>query len=125
MFRTLLCIGAGSFAGGIARYLVSKAVENSIPSSFPFGTMTVNIIGCLLIGLLYGTLERCDLLDSNWQLFLIVGFCGGFTTFSTFINENYTLFSQANFAHFFFYPICSFGLGLLALYAGRIAIKLI
>lgn len=125
MFRSLFCIGAGSFAGGIARYLISKAIEAGNQTAIPLGTMTVNILGCLMIGLLYGALERYDLLNSNWQLFLIVGFCGGFTTFSTFINENYNLFNQANFLHFALYPICSFGLGLLALYIGRMAIKLI
>ena len=99
MIKTVLWIGAGSFAGGVARYFVAKAVQASSDSQFPIGTFIVNIVGCLLIGFLYGILDKNQMMDSNLQLFLIVGFCGGFTTFSTFINENVTMLNQSNFLH--------------------------
>ena len=123
MFRSLFCIGAGSFAGGIARYLISKAIESGNQTVVPFGTMTVNVLGCLLIGLLYGVLERYDLLDSNWQLFLIVGFCGGFTTFSTFMNENFQLTRDGNILLGALYTSISLAGGFLLLALGHFMIK--
>ena len=58
--------------------------------------MVVNVAGCLFIGLLYGWFERADVLSPEWRLFLTVGFCGGFTTFSTFVHENYILSFQTS-----------------------------
>jgi len=78
MIRTLLLVGTGGFLGSISRYLVSRFVQNSIPSSFPYGTFFVNIAGCLLIGIIYGLSERSSLLTPGWRLFLAAGFCGGF-----------------------------------------------
>ena len=61
MIKTLIYIGIGSFLGGIARYLTSRAVQNSIVSAFPYGTMVVNILGCLLIGFIFGI--QCRLVN--------------------------------------------------------------
>lgn len=125
MLKTLMFIGAGSFAGGIARYLLSRAIQIHVATAFPWGTMVVNVLGCLFIGLLYGLFERGNLLNGELRMFLTVGFCGGFTTFSTFVHENYTLFNDENFLHFTFYSVLSFGLGLLAAYFGHLIIKMI
>lgn len=125
MIRTLLFIGTGSFVGGIARYLLSRVIQTGSSTSFPLGTMVVNVVGCLLIGILYGLFERGNLLNGDLRLFLTVGFCGGFTTFSTFIHENYTLFNDENFLQFTLYSVLSFTLGLLAAYLGHLIIKLI
>ena len=92
MWKTLLCVGAGSFVGGIARYGLTRWVSAGSFTHLPLGTMIVNVAGCLFIGLLYGWFERADVLSPEWRLFLTVGFCGGFTTFSTFVHENYILF---------------------------------
>lgn len=92
MWKTLLCVGAGSFVGGIARYGLTRWVSAGSFTHLPLGTMVVNVAGCLFIGLLYGWFERADVLSPEWRLFLTVGFCGGFTTFSTFVHENYILF---------------------------------
>lgn len=124
MFRTILIIGAGSFVGGIARYLLSKVVQTGITTSFPWGTFTVNILGCLLIGILYGLFEKGSVMNPDTRLFLTVGLCGGFTTFSTFIHENYNLFNNGNILQFCLYSASSFVLGLLAAYLGHCAVRL-
>ncbi len=124
MLKTLVFIGTGSFMGGIARYLTAKVVQNSIASSFPFGTMVVNLAGCILIGLIYGLSERTNLINDEWRIFLTVGFCGGFTTFSTFANENMTLLRDGNFFYFALYTGLSVFLGLVAVFLGNVLAKL-
>lgn len=123
MLKTILLIGAGSFAGGVARYLISRAIQAASPSAFPWSTMFVNITGCLLIGLIYGIMERHDITGTGLKLFLTVGFCGGFTTFSTFANENYTMLSSNNFTGFAIYTSLSLLLGLTAVHMGYMITK--
>lgn len=77
MFKTLFIIGLGSFCGGIFRFLLTRFVQNHFLAAFPFGTMIVNITGCLLIGIFYGLFERGNLLNTDLRLFLTVGLCGG------------------------------------------------
>lgn len=81
MWKTLLCVGAGSFVGGMARYGLTRWVSAGNFTHLPLGTMVVNVAGCLFIGLLYGWFERADVLSPEWRLFLTVGFCGGFHLF--------------------------------------------
>ena len=124
MLKTLLYIGFGSFLGGIARYLTARAVQNSIASTFPYGTMVVNLLGCFLIGLIFGISERTNLINDEWRIFLTVGFCGGFTTFSTFANENMTLLRDGNFFYFALYTGLSVFLGLVAVFFGNALTKI-
>jgi fluoride exporter len=124
MLKTLLYIGIGSFLGGIARYLMSRAVQNSIASAFPYGTMAVNLLGCLLIGFIFGISERTNILNDEWRIILTVGFCGGFTTFSTFANENMTLLRDGNFISFALYTGLSVFLGLVAVFFGNALTKI-
>lgn len=123
MFKTLLIIGFGSCCGGIFRFLLSRFVQNHIFATFPFGTMTVNIVGCLLIGIFYGLFERGNLLNTDLRLFLTVGLCGGFTTFSTFMNENFTLLKEQNYLYFMSYTVLSIVLGLTTVYVGHLIVK--
>ena len=88
--RNIIAVGAGSFIGGIARYLVSLAMKG-ISKGFPWATILVNLLGCLIIGLLWGFLSRNASESTSWGLFLTVGLCGGFTTFSTFSKEALTM----------------------------------
>ena len=88
--RNIIAVGAGSFIGGIARYLVSLAMKG-ISKGFPWATVLVNLLGCLIIGLLWGFLSRNASESTSWGLFLTVGLCGGFTTFSTFSKEALTM----------------------------------
>ena len=119
-----MAIGSGSFLGGIARYLLSRAIQNNMTSAFPFGTLWVNIIGCFLIGLLFGLSDRGNLTNNEVRLFLTVGFCGGFTTFSTFSGENMAMLRDGSFLHFTLYAGISVFLGLAATFGGHALTKI-
>lgn len=124
MIRTLLLIGSGGFLGSISRYLVSRFFQININSTFPIGTFVVNITGCFLIGLIYGMSERSSLFSPGWKMFLTAGFCGGFTTFSTFANENLALLRDGDFFHFLFYTGLSVFLGITATFVGVMITRL-
>ena len=125
MLRLLLIIGAGSFLGGVLRFLASRFIQNTTHSAFPYGTLVINVVGCLLIGFLYGISVRENILNPEWRMFLTVGFCGGFTTFSTFINENVALLRDGDFFHFAFYTGLSIFLGLIAVFLGNYITKML
>lgn len=95
MLKTILAVGTGSFLGGVARYLVSLAMKGLI-KGFPWATLAVNLVGCFLIGLLWGIFSKNGSEGSNWALFLMVGLCGGFTTFSTFSKEALVMLQGGN-----------------------------
>jgi CrcB protein len=123
MFRLLIIIGSGSFVGGIARFLISRYVQSHALSAFPYGTFLVNVAGCFLIGIFYGLSERGNLMNAELRMFLTVGFCGGFTTFSTFASENVSLLRDGDFFYFALYTSLSVFAGLMATYAGNLVIK--
>jgi CrcB protein len=116
--RIILAIGTGSFLGGIVRYLLSRWVQGLFLTAFPVGTLSVNVVGSFLIGMFYGYFEQYPFLSPEIRMFLTVGFCGGFTTFSTFANENFMLLRQGNFYYLGLYIFFSLFLGLLATYLG-------
>lgn len=124
MVKTLLFIGAGSFLGGVSRYALTRLVQDHILHVFPYGTLVVNIVGCFLIGLFYGLFDRGHVLDPDIRMFLTVGFCGGFTTFSTFANENFSMLQGGNFLGVGAYAVLSFALGLAMVYLGQLTVKL-
>ena len=120
--KELLLVCIGSFFGGGMRYLVALLHERMAgPSavaygSFPWATLAVNLLGCLLIGFFTGTAASGHL-HAQWKLVLVTGFCGGFTTFSTFMNENYLL-GKDNIIMLAIYTLTSLLLGMAALIAG-------
>ena len=112
----IIAVGAGSFIGGIARYLVSLAMKG-ISKGFPWATVLVNLLGCLIIGLLWGFLSRNASESTSWGLFLTVGLCGGFTTFSTFSKEALTMLQTGQIWGFVSYIALSIlaGIALVAI----------
>ncbi|MCR5139114.1 MAG: fluoride efflux transporter CrcB [Bacteroidaceae bacterium] len=122
MLRDLLYVGAGSFAGGVARYLVSLAMKSV--GGFPWATFTVNVMGCLLIGLLWGlSVRNSNALSGHLSLFLTVGFSGGFTTFSTFSKESLALLQTGSYLTFALYAVGSVLLGIAAVALGYLIAK--
>ncbi|MBT3362657.1 MAG: fluoride efflux transporter CrcB [Chloroflexi bacterium] len=94
--REVLLVGVGGALGAMSRYGVSRAMIRLIGESFPYGTLVVNCLGSLLIGLLMQTLLGSDLVPSSLRLALIVGFLGAFTTFSAFSYETVTYFKNGS-----------------------------
>ena len=94
-WHQIIAVGSGGFIGAASRYLLARGVEFYVPdSNFPFAIAAVNIIGCFLIGLLAGLFEIKQWVSPELRLFVFVGLLGGFTTFSTFINESFMLWSR-------------------------------
>ena len=122
IIKNILAVGAGSFVGGAARYLVSLGMKG-IGKGFPWATLAVNLVGCLMIGLLWGLLSRNAAENTSWGLFLTVGLCGGFTTFSTFSKEALAMLQSGQIWGFACYIAISVlaGIALVALgyYIGR------
>jgi CrcB protein len=121
--RTLLVVGLGGGIGSMCRYLVGVFVAKHLTVTFPAGTFLVNIVGCFIIGLLYGLSGRYAGITLEWRLFLITGLCGGFTTFSSFSYESVNLFRQGNYMYFVSYVILSVVIGLLATVGGAAIIR--
>ncbi|MCR5077053.1 MAG: fluoride efflux transporter CrcB [Prevotella sp.] len=119
MIRDILLVGIGSFVGGSLRMVISKYVQLAVAGSFPLGTMVVNVVGCFLIGLLSALPAGNGGISPAVRLLLTTGFCGGFTTFSTFMNENVTLAKGDGFTLSLLYTLASLALGFIAVLAGR------
>lgn len=117
--QNILAVFAGSGLGGVCRYLVSGLVQGKVADSvFPWGTLTVNVLGCLIVGVFFGLASHYSFMEGRWKLLLAVGFCGGFTTFSTFVNENYHLITAANGWMAVLYTALSLVAGFGCLYLG-------
>jgi CrcB protein len=108
-----IAIGLGGAIGSIVRYWMQKQFN----AEFPSGTLTVNLSGCFLIGLLWAIASKNGWSDV-WRLALLTGFCGGFTTFSAFTLESLQLLQQNRYLFFTVYTIASVVFGLLATFAG-------
>jgi len=120
--KLILTIGAGSFIGGVFRYLLSLLIQTKTTTNFPLGTLTVNIIGCFFIGIVFGIFAKGQM-SHEWKLFLATGIIGGFTTFSAFSIETFTLFREGYAGYALLYVLASVLLGLLATYIAYLMIK--
>lgn len=90
-----LMVSLGAALGGGFRYWVSNIAHKLFPATFPYGTLTVNIIGSFILGLTMFLLDEREMITPGLRLFLAVGFCGGFTTFSSFSFETFNLFRDS------------------------------
>jgi len=118
MDRSFLLVGIGGFVGSVTRYLVAVLFSSQISSVFPFATLTVNVLGCFLIGILFALSDRGNLLSPEWRILLTTGFCGGFTTFSTFSYESLRLMQDGEYLYLAAYVFISVFVGLTATYLG-------
>lgn len=118
MTKQILLVGLGGGLGSVLRYLTSILSEKYNTTLFPLATFTVNILGCILIGLLIGLLGQNIQENQNLKLLLITGFCGGYTTFSAFASENIILIQNNNYWTAIFYITTSIIVGLFAVWIG-------
>ena len=122
--KQLLFVFIGGGFGTVLRFLIGKWLNNS-ENGIPYGTFVANILGSLLIGIILGYAAKSDALSQNHTLLLATGFCGGFTTFSTFAYENHIFLKSGDFTSFAFYTIASFVIGFLAVFVGMYLVKFI
>lgn len=120
--KQLLLVFVGGGFGSVLRYVIGKYLNDST-NGIPYGTFAANIIGSLLIGIILGLAVKNNTLSENQILFLATGFCGGFTTFSTFAYENHLFLKSGDFMSFAIYTIASFVVGFLAVFGGMFLVK--
>ncbi|MBZ4675918.1 MAG: crcB protein [Anaerophaga sp.] len=125
MVKSMLIAGFGGFIGTILRFFISRYIQVFFVSTFPWGTLLVNIAGSFLIGVFFGISGKGQFMTAEWRLFLTVGLCGGFTTFSSFSNDALLLLENNEFFRFATYTGLSFLFGLIAVFLGRMLIKMI
>jgi len=118
MLRNILLVALGGAVGSVARYLLSAVAQEQAQSSFPWGTLTVNAVGCFAIGFITALAAGHSLISPSLKLILTTGFCGGFTTFSTFINETVTLSNSGSSPLAILYVTVSVILGFIAAILG-------
>lgn len=123
MFKTLFIVGLGGGIGSAFRYLVSVVTDRYFQTSFPWATFLVNVIGCLIIGILIGFFAKQQVGNPALKLLFVTGFCGGFTTFSAFALENIKLFQSGNTLLALLYIALSVLLGIFAVWGGMLLVK--
>ena len=121
--KSFLLVFLGGGIGSSCRFLISNIINNSFKSFHYLGTFSVNVIGCIIVGIVMGFLQKENNFNQNYLLLFSSGFCGGFTTFSAFANENLDLIKNGNFSVFFLYVISSVVFGIAAAYLGYLIAK--
>jgi CrcB protein len=122
-FRALLLVGIGGGIGSILRYVSSWLITKNVSTNFPLATFSVNIFGCLLIGILIGIFGKQLSPNDDLKYLFITGFCGGYTTFSTFSAENIQLIQSGNYLIPALYITSSVLFGILAVFLGMVMVK--
>ncbi|MEJ2196178.1 MAG: fluoride efflux transporter CrcB [Ignavibacteriaceae bacterium] len=118
-------IGIGSAIGGMLRFWLSNSTYRVLPVNFPYGTLIVNVIGSFILGMIVFYFNEKELLNAQLRIFLSVGFCGGFTTFSTFSLETMSLFRDAQYLYGFVNVFFNLVLCFLGIYIAFLISKLI
>ncbi len=125
MLRNILIVGTGGFIGSVMRYLIQVFVEKGLATTFPWGTFVANIAGSFIIGMVFALAEKGNFMNSEWRMFLAVGICGGFTTFSSFAYNNLTMLKENSFGQLFWNIGGSLFFGILAVYLGIVLVRAI
>lgn len=117
--RHIILVTIGGLTGSVMRYLSVIYMNTKVGTSlFPWATFTVNVVGSFIIGLVFGYSLRNQEFEMNWRLFLAIGVCGGFTTFSAFSNESFLLLKQEQYTVLLTYVFASIFLSIAATAAG-------
>lgn len=124
LIKSSLLVGAGGFAGTLARYWITLVLQKHSLST-PFGTLIANTAGCLIIGAVYHTVPIGRIMPEHFKLFLTIGFCGGLTTMSSFIQQASTLPKDTSAVHASAYFILTLAACFLAFYTGMTASRLL
>ncbi|HLU86807.1 MAG TPA: fluoride efflux transporter CrcB [Taishania sp.] len=123
--KAILLVGLGGGIGSILRYLTTLLTAKWSLNSLSPATLIANILGCLLIGLFISSIENKGMINQDLKLLLVTGFCGGFTTFSTFSLENIQLIQNGHVGQAILYSLTSIIVGLVAVLVGIQLIKVI
>ena len=115
-------MGTGGFIGSVMRYLLQVFIENKLLSTFPMATLIANITGSFIIGVVFALAEK-SLMNSDWRIFMSVGICGGFTTFSAFAFNNFNMIKEHTWNQLFLNIGGTMILGILAVYLGIILVR--
>ncbi|MFB2121033.1 fluoride efflux transporter CrcB [Parapedobacter sp. 2B3] len=118
MIKQLLLVGIGGGIGSMLRFLVSVLTSKFVQGTFPLPTLLINLSGCFLIGILAGLFAQPPYTDNNLRFLLITGFCGGYTTFSTFAHENLLLIENQQILPAIGYTLLSVVLGIALVWVG-------
>ena len=123
MFKAMLIAGCGGFIGTCLRFLTGRLCQTAMPGIFPWGTFIANIAGSFFIGIFFGLAEKTHIVSPHMGIFLITGFCGGFTTFSSLSYDMLLLIQNRQWTTFTLYTLLSFVIGIAAVLAGRYIVK--
>lgn len=118
MWKLMLLAGLGGFVGTCCRFLTNRMYLVFFKTTLPLATFTVNVLGCLILGLIMGLMNRAGIISPKVNALLVVGFCGGFTTFSTFSYETFNLGFNGEAFVSLMYVLCSVIAGLIAVWMG-------
>ncbi|MFN2602391.1 MAG: fluoride efflux transporter CrcB [Gemmatimonadaceae bacterium] len=123
MSRLVWYVAAGSAVGGVCRFLLSTFIQQRSGGSFPLGTLLINITGSFVLGFLVRYALATPAITPELRALLMTGFCGGYTTFSTFSFETATLIEEAQYQRAGLYMSLSVGIALLGMFAGFVVAR--
>jgi CrcB protein len=118
MLKAFILVATGGALGSVLRFALGQWQALKTADGFPWATLCANLAGCLLIGIAVGLMAKHDTLTTDFHRFAVIGFCGGFTTFSTFSNETLRMISQGNLAQAAIYVSISVLVGLALTFMG-------
>jgi len=124
MFKTILLIGTGGFVGSVLRYFTQMYVHSLFNSMYPWGTFVVNVLGSFIIGIAFALAAKTNLISIEMRNFIVIGLCGGFTTFSTFSVDGYNMINGGNIMWLGLYTMGSVVSGIFAVMLGVAIVKL-
>ncbi|MCX6155224.1 MAG: fluoride efflux transporter CrcB [Candidatus Kapabacteria bacterium] len=119
MFKNIVIAGIGGFIGTAARYVLSQYIHKIFLTNFPLGTLIINLIGCFLIGIIIELFNKGNIMSPEVNIFLTVGICGGFTTFSTFSYDSINMINEYEYINLIIYLGISIFIGLSLTLAGK------